>query len=957
MLNGGRRVAHTSGHVRDGVLTIREGELDRVVPVGSSAWERWLEQPGTTAFRFEHGAARFTARRELQRGRWYWYAYRRRGGRLRKAYLGRPCDLTLDRLEEVSDRLDPAEHGPAAPAADEVPAARQTLGGHRHNLPVELSSFLGRDAEIAELQRLLGTTRLLTLTGSGGVGKTRLALNTAAGLLGVAADAVWLVDLAPLSDPLLVPQAVAQAAGVREEPGRPLLATLATALGVGRVLLVLDNCEHLVGACAHLAEELLRACPDLRVLATSREPLGVPGEVAWLVPSLDLPAAGADVSREELGRSPAVQLFVERARAARPGFALTGENGPAVAEICRRLDGIPLAIELAAARVRILAPDEIAARLGDRFRLLAGGSRTAPPRQQTLRAAVDWSYDLLTEPARRLFERLAVFAGGFTLDAAEAVCAGGEIETDGILDLLSRLVDRSLVLAEPQDGPGDGIEATRYRLLETLRAYGADRLAERGEADRVRARHTAWLAEMAEQADRAFRGPEQARWLRWAEREHDNARAALAWALEREEAELAVRLTASLAWSWLVHLRWSEGLDWAQRVLALPRAAPTRELGLLLAHAVELAVFRGDLASNRPSGDLRAVGRWIEECLAIGEALHDDELVLSAYGMSLMVREFGLELEELPQVSVEEAQALARRVGNTWGECRGLEKLARQALRAGDLDSASARLSEAAELARRTGDTYSLALALNELGDVERARGAHPRAGALYEESRRLFADLGLGAQPYLVHNLGYVALAAGDCVGATAHFMQALTQYRRLGEGRGVGECLIGFGAVAAAEGRAADAARLFGAGDAALEELGTQLWPSNRPDFERWLARARRGLAGRDFDRAWADGRLLSLEQAIVLALESGTARAATARPIEDDAPGLTPREREVARLAAQGLTNRQIAEALVITEKTAANHLQRVLDKLDLHSRAQLAARAAEFGLAPAESVART
>ena len=941
-------MARTGARVSEGVLTFDEAGLDQMVPVGSVDWERWLEQPSTMAFRFEDGTARFTARRERQRGHSYWYAYRRRGGRLRKAYLGRSSDLTLDRLMTIGDRLAERFGDTPGVASDGLPDARPVLPRGRQNLPCEISSFLGRRAETAEVRRLLTTARLLTLTGTGGVGKTRLALHVAADLLGEGAVRVWWVNLAPLADPTLVPQAVAEATGVREEPGQPLLVTLARALGFEAVLLVLDNCEHLVDACARLVEHLLRVCPDLRILATSREPLGVSGEVAWRVPSLALPAGGEDLSADDLARYEAMQLFVQRAQATRPGFALTEENAPAVLELCQRLDGIPLAIELAAARVRALTPGEIATRLGDRFRLLSSGDRTAPPRHQTLRAVVDWTYNLLTDSERRLFERLSVFAGGFTLEAAEAVCSGGAIEATEVFDLLSRLVDRSVVLAEHQGETG----TTRYRLLETLRDYGQERLAAYGEADRVRERHATWLVELAQQAERAFRGPEQGRWLRRAEREHDNVRAALTWALEREEVELAVRLAAGLSWSWLLHQRWSEGLDWVGRVLALSGPEPTRERALLLLGAVQLTAFRGDMTSNRPSGNLSAVRRWVEEYLEIGETLGDDELVLGGFGLLGLLRDFGISLEGKPVLSPEELQVWARRIGHTWGECRGLEALARDALRTGNLEAAGAHLAEAVRLARGVGDTWSLAMALNQLSDVERVRGVYPRAGTLYDESLALFAQLGLGPQPNLVHNLGYVALAAGEYAGASARFAEALTQFRRLGESRGAAECLMGFGAVAAAEGRAADAAQLFGAGEAVLEASGAGVWPANRADCERWEDRARRKLSPAAFERARIEGRSLSLEHATTLMLERGAARDAMPHPAQHKPPGLTPRECEVAQLAARGLTNRQIADALVITEKTAANHLQHVLDKLDLHTRTQLAARAVEFGFSRTE-----
>ncbi len=340
-------MAHATASVQNGVLTVEAFASERFLAVGS-AWLEWLEQPDTTAFRFHEAGTRFTARRELQRGRRYWYAYRRRGGKLHKAYLGRSSDLTLERLSEVARRLD----GAVMPTGDHAlrDSGPLTEEQPRHNLPGQISSFLGRDAELVELQRLLQRNRLVTLTGAGGVGKTRLALELASGFVANAADAVWLVELASLADPALVPEVVAQAAGIREEPSRSLLASLRTGLSAGRVLLLLDNCEHLVDACAQLAQHLLRDCPGLKILATSREPLGVTGEIAWRVPSLQVAPEGDRASLDDLAGVEAVRLFVDRAKATRPDFALTAENAPAVVDVCRRLEGIPLAIELAATR-------------------------------------------------------------------------------------------------------------------------------------------------------------------------------------------------------------------------------------------------------------------------------------------------------------------------------------------------------------------------------------------------------------------------------------------------------------------------------------------------------------------------------------------------------------------------------------------------------------------------------
>jgi len=480
--------------------------------------------------------------------------------------------------------------------------------------------------------------------------------------------------------------------------------------------------------------------------------------------------------------------------------------------------------------------------------------------------------------------------------------------------------------------------------------YALERLVEHGELDDARASHAAWMDGCSQQLLRSVRGPDQGRWLRWAEREHDNARAVLTWAMEQQQAQLAARVTAGFSWSWLVHLRWSEGLEWVHKVLALPNAAPPRERAMLLIWAIQLALFRGDVASNRPSGALATLRDWLEECLALAETLGDDELRLSASGMIHVIREFGVELDGLPHMSLDELQSMSRRIGSIFGECRGLEVMARRALRAGDLDTAASRLNEAARLARAAGDTLSLALVLNQLGDVERARDAHTRARALYQESLALFADLGLGAQPNLVHNLGYLALAAGNWADAAARFADALTLFQRLGEERGLAECLIGFGCLAAAAGRAADAGTLFGAAEAGLEALGTQLWLANRPDYERWRARARGSLGTVAFARTMAAGRLLALGEATAMALEPGPGRRRVPVRADGKTSSLTPREREVAQLVARGLTNRQIAGTLVISEKTAANHLQHVLEKLDLRTRTQLAARAPELGLVP-------
>jgi predicted ATPase/DNA-binding CsgD family transcriptional regulator len=809
------------------------------------------------------------------------------------------------------------------------------VGRLQHNLPRQLSTFIGRDLECASMARLLWTTPLLTLVGPGGVGKTRLALHVAGALAEDFADGVWLIELGRVFDPVGVPHAVTQAVGAREQPGRPPIETLSDALSSSSALLVLDNCEHLIDACARLADDLLRSCVQLRILATSREPLGVAGEVLWRVPPLALPEPAST------DPSDAVQLFVERAGATAPGFELTDDNRGAVVEICRRLDGLPLAIELAAARTRVLSPPEIANRLGERFDLLVGGSRTAPPRQQTLEATVNWSYDLLSVAEQRLFEHLAVFADGFTLAAVEAI-EPSEGRTD-VLDRLSQLVDRSLVTIEPS-----GLDSTRYRLLETMRAYAWERLVASGDAEQVQHRLANWIVLMAGQAASAFHGPEQVRWLRWAEGEHANITSALEWLIDRQEAVAAMGVVAGLWWSWFQHGRWHEGTRWFERCLALPGAsARTAARARVLAAAGAVALVGG--------GDVPRGRHWLEEGLSIGLEVGDPVAIINARSLlnEVFASRAGPDIEQVEQRALELLD-YARRVGNTWQENRVLVRLAGIALEHGDVESGRARLEQALNVARAADDGWSLAMTLVALGDLERSQDEHPRAGALYEESLAAFGAIGLAEhprdRPYLLHNLGYVALAGGHLDRAANLFADALEGNLQAADRRGIAECLIGIGATAAAMGDAPRGVQLFAAGETRLAAANLELWPSNRRDYERWRRVATEILGGDAFERAWSTGALMSIEDALALAR---IGLPVTAKANRASLSSLTPRETDVARLVVSGLTNRQIGEALVITEKTAANHVQRILDKLGAHSRTQLAARSASLGLEPVDS----
>lgn len=769
----------------------------------------------------------------------------------------------------------------------------------RHNLPAQLTSFVGRERELAEVKRLLAGTRLLTLTGAGGGGKTRLALEVAREVLEEYADGVWLVELASLSDPDLVPQAVGSALGVPEQPGRSVTESLVRYLRPRVVLLLVDNCEQLVSGCATLADALLRGCPALRILATSREGLRIAGELTYPVPPLSVPDPNDRPAVESVVRYEAVRLFAERASFHKPGFSVTHNNAPAVVQVCHRLDGMPLAIELAAARVKALTVDEIASRLDDRFRLLTGGSRAALPRHQTLRAAIDWSYDLVSEQERALWRRASVFAGGWTVEAAESICSGDDVETGDVLDLLLRLVDKSLVLV---DTHGSG---ARYRLLETIRQYGRDQLWDSGESVDVQDRHLDWYLRLAKRAEVELRGPEQVAWLERLETERDNLRLALEWSRTRGGgADAELRLVGALRWFWFIRGHWSEGRAWLEGALTRKREPPSPEMAQALLGAAMLARFQGDyrqarvlcedgLVMSRTLGDKETLA-WFRIWLGAVE-LHEGNY---AHAASLF----------------EESLTLSRDLGDKWLISTALVDLGVVARIQGDLERAESLLGESLALSREVGDTWSVALSLHSLGKVAFRRSNQSEAARFYTES---------------------------------------LVLSKRVGDRWIADDCLEALAAVACARGQHGRASRLLGAADALREMLGYHPLAAEQADHDRCVSATRAGLGETAFAAAWAEGRTMTLEQAIedALAAEAAVAigaKAAATPGTKASAGPLTPREREVAALIADGKTNREIGALLVITERTADTHVQHILNKLGFNSRAQIAAWAVEQGL---------
>ena len=645
-----------------------------------------------------------------------------------------------------------------------------------NNLPSQLTTFIGRERDIADVKHLLADAPLLTLVGPGGAGKTRLSIQVAADLIDQFEKGVWLIELAPLTDPALVVQAVASPFAVGEVAGRTLLSVLVDYLQAKSLLLVLDNCEHLVTACAELVGTLLRACPNVKVLTSSREALGVAGEVTYRVPPLSRPDPKRVQSLEQVTEFESVRLFVERAVRSQPRFALTDANANAVAQICHRLDGIPLAIELAAARARVLTVDQIAARLDDRFRLLTRGSRAGLPHHQTLRAAMDWGYDLLEAEERALLRRLSVFAGGCTLEAVEAICAGDDVEVLDVDDLVASLVDKSFVTAEGLNGD------TRYGLLETIRQYGHEKLQESGEAAVLRGRHLDWYLGLAEQAEPELQGSEEVGWLNRLEMEHDNLRTALDWAASgARNIEARLRLAGALHRFWSMRGHLTEGRSWLESAIGEGGdASPARVKAIYGAgvlafdqgdYARAEALLEQSLALSREHGDMVSTARTLNHLALV----HRDR---GDYARAITL--------------LEESQALCRATGQKWVLAQALHSLALAVRRLEDYDRATALLEESLPLWRETGDKSGLARSFASLGVLARYRGDFARARALLEESLALSREWGhKSAVADVLLNLGSVAKNEGDYARATALYQECLILSREIGHRLHIGVAL----------------------------------------------------------------------------------------------------------------------------------------------------------------------
>jgi non-specific serine/threonine protein kinase len=795
-----------------------------------------------------------------------------------------------------------------------------------------------------EVKRELEMTRLLTLTGVGGSGKTRLAVEVARDLAQGYPDGVWLVELAPLSEEELVPKAVAEALGVTERPAEPLADTLAEVLRRWELLLILDNCEHLLEATARLVDLMLDSCPQLRVLATSREALGVEGELRRAVPPLSMPEPQAAFSPEELEAYESVRLFVERAMARDPSFSLSPHNALAVAEICRMLEGIPLAIELAAARVGTLSAEQISERLTDSLKLLTGGTRTQMPKQRTLRGALDWSYELLSEDEKKLFGELSVFAGGWTLEAAEAVGAGEDVQEEDILDLLSGLVEKSLAVAKGFD---EG--RVRYRLLEPVRQYALEKLEEVGEVEEVRRRHAGFFVALAENAEPRLRGPEDMQWLERLEAEHDNLGAALSWALERREPQLGLRLAGALWMFWHAHGHYGEGRKWLEDALAKD------DWGSV---AARLKALEGVFWLTYDQQDLERAEAAAQEGLRLSaESGIEDSIAASfrtmlAYGARLR-GDYGRAKELL-----EESLALSREADDKVQIAEALLELAGVSFYLEDPEGANKLYEEGITMCREIGYMYRLADFLYSQGYTVLVQGDHERGAALNEEAAALCRERGYKSFALVgaVDNLGWAALLQDDHERARTSYEESLTLCKELGDKWIASESLGGLACVAGARGEAERAARLFGVAEALREAVGYQHTTEERALREPYLRAARSQLDEASWEEAFAEGQTMSMEVAIeyALSVEEPSTTTPSSMSEQPSAPAtehparLTSREVEVLGLVAEGLTNAQVAQRLFLSPRTVQRHLNSIYHKLGVSSRAAATRFAVEHGL---------
>ena len=736
----------------------------------------------------------------------------------------------------------------------------KTLEAYRNNLPLQPTPLVGREKEVSEVCNLLRgeATRLLTLTGPGGIGKTRLALQAAADLLDDFPDGTYFVPLATLTEAELLLPAIAETLGVKETAEQPLDETLKDYLVERRLLLMLDNFEQVLEA-APTVTELLAAAPGLKVLATSRTPLRLYGEHVYPVPPLALPDLKRPPPLERLTQYEAVGLFLERARALKPDFAITNDSAPAVAEICVRLDGLPLAIELAAARITMLPPRAMLQRLTSRLKLLTGGARDLPERQRTLRATIEWSYALLDEGERLLFARLAVFSGGRTLEAIEAICdTRGDLPVDAF-EGVSSLLDKSLIRQE--EGPNG---EPRFVMLETVHEFAREKLRQSAEADEIRRVHAQFFLTLAEEAFPEFKGPDQLEWIERLEAEHDNMRAALSWASERKEVEVALRLGGALGWFWSVRGYQSEGRRWLEEALAIDGRVPPEERAMALAGVGWLALQQGDLdrAKEACEEGLQLLANEARE-----EAREAMLNLLSCLGWVALEREEHRQAQQL----FEESLALSREMSDTWWLASSLSRMALVFHSLGHSDKATELYEQSMDLFREQGDKNSLAECLINLAMLVYSQGDLGRAAQLTEEAVALQHELGTrGGVSLGLYNLGWIALLQDDLGRAADLYRESLSLSWDSGLNPLVQSALEGSACVAGAKGETERAVRLWGAAQTLHETKGIPRDTDFLAEADARISAVRSGMGEEAWEEAWRKGRAMTLDEAVSYALE---------------------------------------------------------------------------------------
>lgn len=732
----------------------------------------------------------------------------------------------------------------------------RTLDSHPNNLPLQLTSFIGRERELEEVKSKISASRLVSLIGPGGTGKSRLALQVAADLTDQFSQGVWFVDLGALTEPGLVPQSVATVLSIREEGQRPLMETLVDKIGDKVLLLVLDNCEHLIEACAHFADALLRVCPGLRILATSREALRVGGEIKNLVSPLEIPDPEHLPTIEILSQYDAVRLFIERSVAVSPDFTVDNTNAPAVAQICYRLDGIPLALELAAARVGALSVDMILDRLGDRFRLLTKGERAVLPRHQTLGAVIDWSYDLLTEEERALFRRLGVFAGGWTLEAAESMCCGEGIEEWEILELMTGLVDKSLVQIDQSQ------EDVRYRMLETVRQYAWQKISTANEIEGIRSQYIGYYLKLAEEGEKkSYWGGDTTQQKRLA-MDFDNFRTALSWCFEDFETfgEQGLRLAGALWIVWWTFGFLNEGRDWLDRAI--------NDSSISGVYRAKALTNLGCIAWQQ--GDYQIAGEYTEESITI----YRDQEVEDRHGLANAIHIRGHVVFDQKDYSLarslfEESLTGYRQLEDQENICLLVSDLGMVDYHEGDYQSAKMRFEECLGIAREREDLMNIAVNLLRIGDIARLERDYESAAAYYEESLEILRDMEWNLElASNLHKLGYIARFRGDFQKSAQLFTESLTMQQAMGNKQGVIECLVGLAGLATVSGNPEEAVRLFAAAEESLAAIGAPLGPADIAELERDLVIAQDRLSADEFSLAWSMGTRFTMEQAIAKA-----------------------------------------------------------------------------------------